>query len=560
MKKSLLQLLLDKKLVTPEGYKEVKQLSLKKKCSEEEVIFNHIKIDLNELITTIENNFSIPYVDIEANCKRNEAFRLISKEVANRYSLIPFYAKSNEIHIAFSNPFEIKVIDELKFITNKKIKIFFAVPNAISEAIERYYGSQVVDVAVEEMKKESMISAKGQSNEQYLVESSTEDAPVIRITSSLLKQAVSAGASDIHLEPFKYFAILRMRVDGILNEINQIPSNIYKSLCTRIKIMADLDIATKLIPQDGKITENIDGTDYDFRVSSLPTMFGEKLVIRVLYKSERFINLDSLGFSSNIVMLLRDILKLSHGMIVVTGPTGSGKSTTLYALLNEINSKNKNIITIEDPIEYNMPRINQVNVNNKAGLTFSTGLRSILRQDPDVIMLGEIRDEETAQIAVRASITGHLVLSTLHTNDAATSISRLIDMGIPSYLVADSLVVVLAQRLVRKLCPYCKIKYEIVPEEFQHLKFNRGEKVYKSLGCNKCNGTGYRGRTVIYELLKLDSNHKSIIARSGVGDELWKYCTEKNLGSFMESCRGLVLKGITSIEEFINATYSYNFE
>ena len=268
----------------------------------------------------------------------------------------------------------------------------------------------------------------------------------------MLKQAVNAGASDIHLEPFKYFAILRMRVDGILNEINQIPSNVYKSLCTRIKIMANMDIATKLIPQDGKITENIDGTDYDFRVSSLPTMYGEKLVIRVLYKLERFINLDSLGFSSDKVMILKDILKLSHGMIIVAGPTGSGKSTTLYALLNEVNSKSKNIITIEDPIEYNMPRINQVNVNNKAGLTFSTGLRSILRQDPDVIMLGEIRDEETAQIAVRASITGHLVLSTLHTNDATTSISRLIDMGIPSYLVADSLVVVLAQRLVRKLC------------------------------------------------------------------------------------------------------------
>ena len=320
--------------------------------------------------------------------------------------------------MAFSNPFEIKVIDELKFITNKKIKIFFALASNISEAIENCYGKQIVDVAVEEMRKEYMLEVK-EKNEEVHSEFSTENAPVIRITNSLLKQAVNAEASDIHLEPFKYFAILRMRVDGILNEINQIPSNVYKSLCTRIKIMANMDIATKLIPQDGKITENIDGIDYDFRVSSLPTMYGEKLVIRVLYKLERFINLDSLGFSSDKVMILKDILKLSHGMIVVAGPTGSGKSTTLYALLNEINSKSKNIITIEDPIEYNMPRINQVNVNNKAGLTFSTGLRSILRQDPDVIMLGEIRDEETAQIAVRASITGHLVLSTLHTNDAS---------------------------------------------------------------------------------------------------------------------------------------------
>lgn len=559
MKKRLLQLLLNKNLITIERYKEVKELSLKRNCSEEQIILRDIKVDLNELISIVENDFNIPYIDLESTCVKNGVFNLISKEVANRHSLIPFYSKDDGLHVAFSNPFEIKVIDELKFITNKKIKIFFALESQISEAIENCYGKQIVDVAVEEMKKEYMVEVKQKSEEAYSA-FSTENAPVIRITNSLLKRAVNAEASDIHLEPFKHFAIIRMRVDGILNEINQVPSNVYKSLCTRIKIMANMDIATKLIPLDGKITENIDGIDYDFRVSSLPTMYGEKLVIRVLYKVERFINLDSLGFSLDKVMLLRNILKLSHGMIIVAGPTGSGKSTTLYALLNEINCKSKNIITIEDPIEYNMPRINQVNVNNKAGLTFSTGLRSILRQDPDIVMIGEIRDEETAQIAVRASITGHLVLSTLHTNGATESISRLIDMGIPSYLVADSLVVVLAQRLVRKLCHHCKIEHKIIQDEFQHLGFNMGEKIYSALGCNKCNETGYKGRTVIYELLKLDSNHKSIIAKGGISDELWKYCNEKKSSSFMESCKELVLNGITSIEEFENATYSYNFK
>lgn len=559
MKKSLLQLLLDKNLITEDCYKEIKELSLSKNCSEEQIILCGQKVDLNGLISIVENNFSIPYIDLESSCTKNQAFKLISKEVANRYNLIPFYEKNNELHVAFSNPFEIKVIDELKFITNKKIKIFFAITSHISVAIENCYGKQIVDVAVEEMKKKYMLEGK-EKNEEAHSDLFNENAPVIRITDSLLKQAVNAEASDIHLEPFKNFAILRMRVDGILTEINQIPSSVYKSLCTRIKIMANMDIATKFIPLDGKIIENIDGIDYDFRVSSLPTMYGEKLVIRVLYKSERFISLDELGFSLDKVMILKDILKLSHGMIIVAGPTGSGKSTTLYALLNEINSKSKNIVTIEDPIEYNMPRINQVNVNNKAGLTFSTGLRSILRQDPDIIMIGEIRDEETAQIAVRASITGHLVLSTLHTNGANASISRLIDMGIPSYLVADSLVVVLAQRLVRKLCPYCKIEYEIIYEKFKHLGFKRGEKAYSALGCNKCNESGYKGRTVIYELLKLDSNHKSIIARSGISDELWKYCNEKEPGSFMESCKDSVRNGVTSIEEYVNATYSYNFK
>ncbi len=559
MKKKLLQLLLNKNLITSKMYKEVKELSLKRSCSEEQIILRDIKVDINELIKILDNDFNIPYVDLESICEKNGAFNLISKEVANRYSLIPFYDMNNEVHVAFSNPFEIKVIDELKFITNRKIKVFFALESHISEVIKNCYGKQIVDVAVEEMKKEYMLEFK-RKNEDAHSAFSTENAPVIRITNSLLKQAVDAEASDIHLEPFKDFAIIRMRVDGILSEINQIPSNVYKSLCTRLKIMANMDIATKLVPLDGKITENIDGLDYDFRVSSLPTMYGEKLVIRVLYKVERFINLDSLGFSSDKVTLLRDILKLSHGMILVAGPTGSGKSTTLYALLNEINSKCKNIITIEDPIEYNMPRVNQVNVNNKAGLTFSNGLRSILRQDPDVIMIGEIRDEETAHIAVRASITGHLVLSTLHTNGATASISRLIDMGIPSYLVADSLVVVLAQRLVRKLCPYCKTEYNIIHDKFEHLGFKMGEKTYKASGCNKCNETGYKGRTVIYELLKLDSNHKSIIARSGISDELWNYCNEKKSNSFMESCRASVLNGITSIQEFENATYSYNIK
>ncbi|MBU3189138.1 GspE/PulE family protein [Clostridium bowmanii] len=559
MKKNLLQLLLDKNLITEQCYKDVKASSFNSNFSEEQIILRDIKVDLNGLISIVENDFSIPYMDLESNNGNNGAFKLISKEIASRYSLIPFYYENNELHVAFSNPFDIKVIDELRFITNKKIKVFFALLSNILKAIENCYGKQIVDVAVEELKKEYMLEDK-EKNEEMEGELFAENAPVIRITNSLLKQAVNSGASDIHLEPFKYFAILRMRVDGILNEINQIPSSVYKSLCARIKIMANIDIATKLIPQDGKITENIDGTDYDFRVSSLPTMYGEKLVIRVLYKLEKFINLDSLGFSFDKVQILKDILKLSHGMIVVAGPTGSGKSTTLYALLNEINSKSKNIITIEDPIEYNMPRINQVNVNIKAGLTFSTGLRSILRQDPDVIMLGEIRDEETAQIAVRASITGHLVLSTLHTNDAVTSISRLIDMGIPSYLVADSLVVVLAQRLIRKLCCHCKIEHEITHDEFQHLGFKTGDKIYSAVGCNKCNKTGYKGRTVVYELLKLDSVHKSIIARSGISDELWKYCNENKSSSFMESCRDSVLSGVTSIEEFVNATYSYNFK
>jgi len=558
MGKKLLQLLLEKKLINSDEYRLIKQLAINKNCSEEYIVLQEFNMNLKTLISLLETNFNIPYIDLESNYMKNGAFKLISKEMASKYSLIPFFDNNEEVHIAFSNPFDIKVIDELRFITNQKIKVYFALTEHILQAIENYYGKQMVEVAVEEMKKEYQLQVE-QEKEQLEMEYGSEAAPVIRITNSLLKQAVNAGASDIHLEPFENCVIVRLRVDGILYEINQIPNNVYRALCTRIKIMSNIDIANKLIPQDGKMAQKIDDQYYDFRVASLPTMYGEKLVIRILYKSEKFINLDSLGFNSEKVIILRDMVKLSHGMILITGPTGSGKSTTLYALLNEIDSKSRNIITIEDPIEYKMPRINQVNVNNKAGLSFSTGLRSILRQDPDVIMLGEIRDEETAQIAVRAAITGHLVFTTLHTNDALSSISRLVDMGIPPYLVADSLVVVMAQRLVRKLCPYCKIKYEILHEEFTYLGVAKGEIIYKAVGCNKCNGTGYRGRTVIYELIKLDNNYKSIISRQGVGDELWKYSMNKNSGSLMDSCKEVVVNGITSMEEFINSTYSYKF-
>ena len=556
MVKKLLQLLLERKLINNDEYRLIEQLAINKGCSEEYVVLQEFNMDFKELISLLETDFKIPYIDLQSNYIKNGAFKLISKEMASKHSLIPFFYNNEEVHIAFSNPFDIKVIDELKFITNQKIIVYFTSAEHILRAIENCYGKQVVEVAVEEMKKEYLLHGE-QEKEQSEVEYTTEAAPVIRITSSLLKQGVNAGASDIHLEPFENYVIVRLRVDGILYEINQIPNNVYRALCTRIKIMSNIDIANKLIPQDGKMTQKIDGLYYDFRVSSLPTMYGEKLVIRILYKSEKFINLDSLGFNSEKVIILRDIVKLSHGMILITGPTGSGKSTTLYALLNEIDSKSKNIITIEDPIEYKMPRINQVNVNNKAGLSFSMGLRSILRQDPDVIMIGEIRDEETAQIAVRAAITGHLVFTTLHTNDALSSISRLVDMGIPPYLVADSLVVVVAQRLVRKLCPYCKMRYEISHEEFAYLGLTKGEITYKAVGCSKCNETGYKGRTVIYELIKLDNNYKSIISKKGVGDELWKYSMNKNTGSLMDSSKEAVVKGITSVEEFINSTYSY---
>ncbi|MDD4125471.1 MAG: GspE/PulE family protein [Eubacteriales bacterium] len=373
--------------------------------------------------------------------------------------------------------------------------------------------------------------------------------PAVRLVDSIIKEAIPSRASDIHVEPFSSAVKVRYRIDGSLRDRAEFPIEAYSAISARIKILANMNIAERRIPQDGRIHQTINGKEYDFRVSSLPTIYGEKFVIRILDKSSFFFTRQDLGFTAKENALIDKTLERSNGIILLTGPTGCGKSTTLYSFLKELNKADVNIITVEDPVEYTMPGINQVQVNSKANLTFAASLRSILRQDPDIIMIGEVRDEETAQIAVRAAITGHLVFSTLHTNDAPGAITRLVDMGTVSYLLADALVCVIAQRLVKKLCPACKKKGKTNAEEMELLKLDEPVTICRPVGCQFCNNSGYRGRLGIHEIMYVNEAVRDAIIGGMNVEELRKLAKDHGLVPLWDSCRNFVLQGMTSIEE-----------
>ncbi|OFI07574.1 type II secretion system protein E [Clostridium acetireducens DSM 10703] len=481
-----------------------------------------------------------------------EAVKLIPKKFALKNNLIPVKIDKNKLYVA------VKCIDEfaldyIKFITNKDVVAILAKEEFITKSINFYYDRQYVKKALEKLEKENhSISSSFVKEESFNI----KEEPAVKFTDIILKQAIYKKASDIHIEPFEDTVWIRFRIDGILYKILKINKDIYNSINTRIKIMANMNIAEKRMPQDGKIRLNINNYNYDFRVSSLPTISGEKIVIRILYDINRKVSLNALGFNYKDIKKLKNFLQKPNGIILITGPTGSGKTTTLYAMLNEINNNSKNITTIEDPVEYVIKGINQVNVNNKIGFTFAKGLRNLLRQDPDILMVGEIRDEETAQIAVRASITGHLVLSTLHTNDTASSILRLIDMGVPDYLLFDSITGIIAQRLVRKICVHCREKYLPDIKEKNALKLNSNTYIYRGKGCSKCNNTGYRGRIVTYELLDFNKFYSSISEKKNVFQKLNTYVNKEDFQSLRNNCIDLVKKGITTYEEAVNVSFN----
>lgn len=490
------------------------------------------------------------YINLEDVVFDNQAVSLIPKEVSIANYLIAFKTCGNILHVAMEDTSKKNILDKIKFLTRKNILPFAASKEQILWAIETYYNSEDTEKALKELKNQNEISPN-KSYSKFLDGDNVINAPVVKLLNSLIYQAIYKNASDIHIEPFDCITKIRFRIDGSLNEIRNIPKELHSSICARVKIMAQMNIAERRVPQDGKMHMKIDNKHYDFRVSSMPTVYGEKIVIRILYKSDFLDHLSSLDYVLKSNSLFEKVLTHSCGIILITGPTGSGKSTTLYTMLKHLNNSSRNIITIEDPVEYALMGLNQINVNNKAGLTFDSGLRSILRQDPDVIMIGEIRDEKTAQIAIRAAITGHLVLSTLHTNDAASSVLRLVDMGVKNYFVADALVAVMAQRLVKVICPNCK--QEVLPSQVEilTLKLETGDKLYKGMGCTKCNNSGYKGRTLVYELMYLNSAHKRIIETNGSIEELREFCYKNGMSSIKNNCIELIKKGITTYEELL---------
>ena len=519
----------------------------------EEIFISNESIDESRIYKILKKDFFIESIDTLRMSIGDEAIRLLSKEDVKKYCVIPLAIEGDRLSIAMSNPLNMDVIEDISFITNKKVIPYYDKKVNIYSAIENHYSNRIATEALQDLKSISSINEVNLKDRVNFI----EEAPVVKLTDSIINQAINKKASDIHLDPFNNGTIVRFRLDGILKEHMIIPKNIYPSVCTRIKIKSGMDISKKMVPQDGKMSYKYENRDLDLRISSIPTFHGEKLTIRILNKSNKKIDIDSIIYDYNQRKELREGLCHQGGIILVTGPTGSGKTTTLCSLLNDINSKEKNIITIEDPVEYNIQGINQVNVNDKSGLTFSAGLRNILRQDPDIIMIGEIRDEETAQIAIKAAITGHLVLSTLHTNNAFSSISRLLNMNIPSYLVADSLVLVISQRLVRKVCTLCKYSYLPLEDELRAIGLDKSDKLFRGKGCRACNETGYKGRLAVLEIMKIDEELREMIKERKSSVELKEYSLKKGMVTFSGRTKELVRNGITTSEEVKRVFYEF---
>ena len=510
------------------------------------------KEELNEILEFI---YETEFIDLSSYIIDPEVIAIIPQKIAVQYNLIPISKNNGELTIAMANPLDVYAIDFVKSHTKvKKIHLKMASEEDISTAISSYYEiSEYEDII---NKFATGISLQEEEEEDLKkIESLSREAPIIQLVNMVIVQGVKDRASDIHIEPNESGLIIRFRIDGILHDIKNFPNKIKSAIISRIKILSKMDIAERRLPQDGRFQIKFGSREVDLRVSTLPTVFGEKAVLRLLDKSKGLIKLNSIGFLEKQLNDFKAIIGSSYGIILITGPTGSGKSTTLYATLNEINSKDKNVITVEDPVEYKLKRISQVQIKPKINLTFANTLRSILRQDPDIIMIGEIRDIETAEIAVQAALTGHLVFSTLHTNDAASAITRLIDMQVEPFLISSSVIGVIAQRLVRVICENCKEEYTPSEEVFEMLKketnIDNNIKLYRGKGCPICKNTGYYGRTSIFELILLDEEIRSLIVSKAHSSVIKNTALRNGLKTLRTCGLEKVLKGITTIEEVL---------
>lgn len=505
----------------------------------------------------LSNQFHYDMVDLQNVEIPQEILELVPANVLKKHRAIPFeYSPDNMnvLRVAMSDPMDIGAMDDINIITNLQVEPVVATMGSVMLAIDRYYGQAEVNSALEEYTREK----ESQMIEQEdMYSEDVNNSPIVQLVKGMIDQAVRQRASDIHIEPMEKQVRIRYRIDGALYEKAVYSIRLLPAIVARIKIIGGMDISEKRKPQDGRITQIVDRKEFDIRVSILPTVYGEKIVMRLTSKNALTKEKSQLGLKPDELKKFDHILKNPHGILLVTGPTGSGKSTTLYTALSELNKEDVNIITVEDPVEANIDGINQVQVNNKANLTFASALRSILRQDPDIIMIGEIRDQETASIAVQASITGHLVVSTLHTNSAASTITRLADMGIEPYLIADSTIGVIAQRLVRRLCPECKRQKKADAEELEllHLKPDADVTIYEPCGCPRCDGTGFKGRIGVYEIMEVTQPLKSIISKNGSAEDIKEKALEEGMNTLRMSATKYVLEGITSVQEMMRVSF-----
>lgn len=519
---------------------------------------------VDEGITTEENiakalssQLGYEMVDLQDISIDEEILNLVPPNILKKHTMIPFeYSRTgmNVLRVAMSDPMNMAAMDDINIITNLQVEPVVAIPRDVMLALDRYYGQAEVNSALEEYVKEK---TSQMAEQEDIYSDDINNSPIVQLVKTMIEQAVRQRASDIHIEPMEKQVRVRYRIDGALYEKATYNISLLPALVARVKIIGGMDISEKRKPQDGRITQVVDRREFDIRVSILPTVYGEKIVMRLTSKNALSREKSQLGLKPHDLQRFDHILKNPHGILLVTGPTGSGKSTTLYTALSELNKEDVNIITVEDPVEANIDGINQVQVNNKADLTFASALRSILRQDPDIIMIGEIRDQETASIAVQASITGHLVVSTLHTNSAASTITRLVDMGIEPYLIADSTVGVIAQRLVRRLCPDCKRAKKADAEDLEMLMRKPEEDltIYEPCGCAKCDGTGFRGRIGVYEIMEVTPQLKHIISKGGEVEAIKAQALKDGMHTLRMSATELVLDGTTSVQEMMRVSF-----
>ena len=556
-KKYLIEILADRMIVTEDVARDVIDLLSEGNKSEQELILERGLATESQLAEAISTKYDVPMVVLNGLVIPEDIQALVEYSVLRRHRVMPFaYAQdgTNTLYIAMADPMDLTALDDISIVTGLHVEAYVSTSTDIMSALDRYYGrSETLSVAEQYTKEREKLTQDEVDERAEEINSS----PIVMIVNSMIEQAARQRASDIHIEALAESVRVRYRIDGVLYNRIKYASQLASAIITRIKIISGMDISEKRKPQDGRATYVVDHREYDIRVSCLPTVFGEKCVMRLQVKQDFTRDKRLLGFTDGELKKFDHLLANPHGIVLITGPTGSGKSTTLYTALSELNAESTNIVTVEDPVEANIDGINQVQVNTKADMTFANALRSILRQDPDIIMIGEIRDTETAMIAVQASITGHLVVSTLHTNSSASSITRLMDMGVDSYLIADSVVGIIAQRLVRRLCPHCKRKKLAEPNElaFFGLPVDQKVELYEQVGCQRCNHTGFTGRIGVYEILEVTPDIKYMISRKENANEIKQAAIKNGMSTLRNSAARLALEGITSFREVLNVSF-----
>ena len=552
--------LLEKGLITKEGLARAQEL-FKKGTPFRQAIVELGLISEDQLLSFMAKELDLPYVKISDYLIDPKIVKVVPEKLARRYVVIPLFKVLDTLTIAMADPLNFYALEDIEIKTKCSLNKVLAAEADILTAIDKYYGTGVEamedvikdlkDISLEEEKTKEDISLSQLQQE-------AEDVPIVKLVNSFIAQAINQRASDVHVEPYENDLRIRYRIDGVLYEVASPPKSLQSAIISRLKILCQLDIAERRLPQDGRFRIHLKDKFIDIRLSTLPTIFGEKIVMRLLDKGNLALDLEDLGLGEKMLADFETAIESPYGMVLVTGPTGSGKTTTLYSALNKVNSTRENIITVEDPVEYRIHGINQVQVQPKIGLTFAAGLRSILRQDPDIVMVGEIRDLETAEIAIRAALTGHLVFSTLHTNDAISTLARLIDMGIEPFLVASAVNMVIAQRLLRKICPDCKKEYTPPKELVKAIEerfFLKEAKFFKGAGCKNCNNTGYRGRIGVYEVIPISEQIRDMIITRKNPEEIEKVARGQGFLSLAEVALLKVQRGITTFEEVKSAFF-----